>query len=86
MKIVREQVLGDLTVISNEQYNNIIGENVIVSENIVARFYGIINKNLTLKKGATVYMHGKIFGKIINEGGILYIFDTTGKVLTITDI
>jgi membrane protease subunit (stomatin/prohibitin family) len=85
MKIISEQIIGDLTVISNGQYNNIIGENVIVAENIMTRFYGIINKNLTIKKGATVYLHGNFFGKLINEGGILYVFDTNGKVSTFTD-
>ncbi len=82
MKIIGAQVRGDVLVDSDTQYNNIMGENVTVAENIMARFYGIILKNLIIKKGATVYLHEKFQGELINEGGILYLFSGTGEIET----
>lgn len=83
MKIVSEQITGEVSVKVDTQYNNFIGENVIVAENILARFYGVIMKDLVLKKGAIVYLHGKLHGKLINEGGTLYVFEASGEIKTV---
>jgi hypothetical protein len=83
--IVDKQITGDIIVIRDTQYNNFIGENIIVDENTIGRFYGVINKSLLLRKGAIAYLHGKLHGKFINEGGILYLFPASGKVETHTD-
>jgi hypothetical protein len=82
MEIISKQVTGDVAVISDTQYNNFNAENVIVEENILARFYGVIKKDLQLKKGAIVYLHGKLTGKLINEGGTLYVFQASGDIDT----
>jgi len=82
MKTVSKQVTGDLSVNEDSQYNNIIAENVIVSENTLTRFYGLIKQSLHLKKGAIVYLHGKLNGKLINDGGTLYVFTASGEIET----
>ncbi len=87
MKVVSEQITGEVSVIIDTQYNNFIGENVTVAENILARFYGLIMQDLVLKKGSIVYLHGKLIGKLINEGGTLYVFEASGEIKTVrTDI
>ncbi len=87
MKIVSEQITGDVSVKVDTQYNNFIGENVTVAENVLARFYGLIMQDLVLNKGAIVYLHGKLLGKLINEGGTLYVFEASGEIKTVrTDI
>ncbi len=83
MEIISKLITGNVSVCENTQFNNFIGENVIVSENILARFYGIIMKDLVLKKDAIVYLHGRLEGKLINEGGTLYVFAASGEVKTI---
>ncbi len=87
MKIVSEQITGEVSVKVDTQYNNFIGENVTVDENVLARFYGVIQVSLILKKGAIAYLHGKLIGKLINEGGTLYVFEASGEIKTVrTDI
>lgn len=80
MEIIGSQVIGDLAVTSDAQYNNVFVENVIVSENVIVRLFGIIINDLFVKKGATVYIHGRCSGKIINEGGVVYIFHPSGEI------
>lgn len=80
MDIIGSQVTGDLTVVADAQYNNVFAENVIVSENVMVRFFGIIQNDLTVKNGATVYLHGRLNGKIINEGGVIYVFHPNGNI------
>lgn len=82
MRIENDHVTGDVVISQNTQYNHIDARNVVVEENVVARLYGLIQENITVKKMATVYLHGKCSGKIINEGGVLYLFDPSGQVLT----
>ena len=79
MKIITENVIGDLEITKDSQYNSIIGETVTVSAYVMVRFYGVIN-NLILRKGSTVYLHGKLHGNLTNEGGILYVFNSVGEV------
>lgn len=73
MKIITEEIKGDLRVTTDTQYNNVVGANITVEERITVRIFGTIN-NLYLRKEATVYLHGKITGNVFNEGGILNLF------------
>jgi hypothetical protein len=80
MKIKTEQVTGDLYILSDAQYNDVLANNVIVKDNVTTRIYGLIKKDLTVGKNALVYLHGKIRGNITNNGGTVYIFDAGGNV------
>ena len=80
MDVIGSQVTGDLTVVNDAQYNNVFAENVTVSENVMVRIFGIIKNDLIVKQGATVYLHGRYNGKIINEGGVIYVFHPNGSI------
>lgn len=82
MKIENKRVTGNVVVKKNTQFNNIDAVTVTVEEGIIARLYGVVNKNILIKNGATVYLHGKFFGKVVNEGGVLYVFGPSGEILT----
>lgn len=82
METIGSQVVGDLSVSSDTTYNNVLVNNVIVNENIIVRLYGIIKKDLTVKSGSTVYLHGRLQGNVINEGGVVYVFKPNGEVET----
>jgi hypothetical protein len=69
MKIIDSLVTGDVNVTSDTQYNNMVAENVTINENITARIYGIIHNEITIAKDATLYLHGKHYGQLINHGG-----------------
>ncbi len=84
MKIKTKPVIGDLYILEDVQYNNVLADNVAVKENVIARIYGVVQKNLTIGKNAIVYMHGKVNGEIINNGGTVHIFGAGGIVKTIT--
>jgi hypothetical protein len=71
--IVREETNGDVIVSENTQFNNIKADSVVIEENVKARLFGNV-KSLLLKKGACVYVHGSIEGKIESHEGELHIF------------
>lgn len=71
MKVFQNSECSDLVISEDSQFNNINCENVVVEENVTARFYGTIKKSLTIKKGATIHLHGALQGNLINEGGTL---------------
>ncbi len=75
MKIVKEKVTGDLVVANDEQYQDVEVDTLIVEPNITARVFGVVKKVLFIKKNATVYFHGKLRGRLINEGGNFHAFD-----------
>jgi hypothetical protein len=83
MKIKTHQITGDLYILSDTQYNDVLADNVFVKENIVTRLYGGVSKDLHVGKGAIVYLHGKIKGQIKNNGGTIYIFEADGNVKTV---
>ena len=64
------------------QFNHLEADDVLVEEGVTARIYGTVKNSIRLKKGAIVYLYGKRPTGIINEGGILYVFDPGGQVLT----
>jgi hypothetical protein len=80
METVNSQVTGDIVVSQDTQYNNVFAETVLVNEGVMVRLYGLVNKEITVKKDATVYLHGKLNGQVKNEGGIVYIFAPSGEV------
>lgn len=85
MKVIENLNIVDLEVNFPSQYNSITAENVVVRENITVRFFGTINKSLTLRKGSEVYLHGALNGKLINEGGKLHHYSIRGNLSQHTD-
>ena len=73
-KIINTEIKGNLFVIRNTQYNNLNAMNVTVGENIITRLYGNIRGKLIIQKGAKVYLHGTVSGKLENHGGELHVF------------
>ncbi|MGZ3862234.1 MAG: hypothetical protein ACXVPN_11970 [Bacteroidia bacterium] len=72
-KTIETEIKGDIHIEEHSQYNSIEAGRVIVNENVTARLFGTINDSIIIKKNATVFFHGKIKGKILNEGGKLHI-------------
>jgi hypothetical protein len=83
MIIETKEVQGDVTVDKDTQFNHIHARIVVVKEGVMARLYGAVSNDIYLEKGSIVYMHGKISGKIHNDGGTLYLFKTSGEVDTL---
>jgi len=72
-KIIETETTGEVYIKTNSQYNNIRANKVVVAENIKVRLFGTVKELLVIKKGAQVYLHGKITGKLDNQGE-LYIY------------
>jgi hypothetical protein len=72
-KVVDEEISGDVNVTADTQFNSIQAGTLVIQENVNVRLYGTVN-HVILKKGARLYLHGKIFGRISNEGGELFTF------------
>ncbi|MGZ3903516.1 MAG: hypothetical protein ACXVC6_07470 [Bacteroidia bacterium] len=73
-KTIESEIKGDIHITVDSQYNHIEAGKVIVGENIIARLFGTVNELIVIKKDATVFLHGKLKGKIQNEGGKLHIY------------
>jgi hypothetical protein len=73
-KIVQKEVIGNVTIKKNTQFNNINAENVLISKNIIARLFGTVT-NVILKEGSKLYLHGIINGNVQNEGGEILVFN-----------
>ena len=71
-----------MSIKEDSQYNNIIAQNLIVSECIMVRLYGLITQSLNMKKGVIAYLHGKLNGKLINEVGTFYVFTASCEIET----
>jgi hypothetical protein len=74
IKIITQETTGVVHITSDAQYNNLKADIVILSENVTARLYGNIKHTVKLKKGSTLYLHGKLEGQIENEGGRIHIY------------
>ncbi|MES2566917.1 MAG: hypothetical protein V4565_08620 [Bacteroidota bacterium] len=74
MKIIDSIVTGNLFITADTQYNNVTADNVVIEENIKARIYGEIKKDITLNKGSKLYLHGNYHGEIINNGGEIEVY------------
>lgn len=73
LKIIREEVVGIIKIEEDSQFNHVRAEKVVVNENITARLFGSV-KTIVLKKGAKLFLHGVISGKVKNNGGEIYVF------------
>jgi len=71
--LIRDYVKGDIIIKENIQFNNIEANSIIIEENVTARLFGKV-KNVILKKGSRLIMHGLILGKVENLGGELLTF------------
>lgn len=74
IKIIYEEIKGNVIINVNSQFNNINADTVTVSKNVTARLYGSIREKVVLKQGATLFLHGVITGEIVNEGGEVFVF------------
>ncbi|MCW3076950.1 MAG: hypothetical protein JWO32_1559 [Bacteroidetes bacterium] len=75
-KIISEQIDGkEVHIRENSQYNNIQADHVCIYEGVRARLFGHVKTQITIKKGAKLFIHGTISGNIINEGGRIYHFE-----------
>ena len=75
MIVVSEVVSGNVSVKKDTQFNHLEADNVTIHAYVTARIYGTVKGNLTISKGAVVFLHGKVLGKVINNGGSLNIYD-----------
>lgn len=75
MEIIKDKITGDLVIDKDVQYQDVEVDTLIIQDNKTARVFGIVKKLIHIKKNATVYFHGKLIGKVINEGGQFHAFD-----------
>lgn len=80
MDTINSQVIGNITVSKDTQYNHIDCDSIVIEEGVMARLFRKVNQSITIKKGTIVYLHGKMLGMIDNEGGVLYVFLPNGQV------
>ncbi len=70
LKVIDNQVAAVVKIDEDCQYNHIEAEKVIVAEFVTARLYGRV-KDVVVKKGAKLYLHGEVYGNIQNKGEIV---------------
>lgn len=71
--IVDEQITGDIFVTQDTQFNNIDANQITIAANVKVRLYGTA-REVILRPGSSLYLHGKIYGNIHNEGGEVFTF------------
>lgn len=70
VRIIEEPIIGIVRVREDCQYNKIEAEKVIVEAHVTARLFGRV-KDIEVKKGGKLYLHGVVYGRIQNEGEIV---------------
>lgn len=75
MEIIKDKITGDLIIDKDVQYQDVEVDTLVIQDNKTARIFGVVRKLIHIKKNATVYFHGKLIGKVINEGGQFHAFD-----------
>jgi len=70
LKVIDDEIAGVVKIREDCQYNHIEAEKVIVDEYVTARLFGRV-KDMIVKKGAKVFLHGIISGHIKNQGEIM---------------
>lgn len=70
LKVINDEIAGVVTIHEDCQYNHIIAEKVIVDEFVTARLFGQV-KDVEVKKGAKLFLHGIVSGHIKNQGEIV---------------
>jgi hypothetical protein len=73
-KVIEKPVRGNIIITMDTQINDLDALDVTVAENTQARLYGKIRRSLTIKKGASVILHGSLDGAVKNEGGEFRLF------------
>lgn len=73
MRIVSEEVRGNLTIKEDSQFNRINAEQIRVKPNVRVRLFGEV-KDLIIEEGSYITVHGKVTGVVRNQGGSLNIF------------
>ncbi len=71
MRIVRDDLEGDILIKENSELHGTIAGNAIVEQDVLFRIYGTITGTLTIEEGATVYLHGVVKHNVVNHGGKL---------------
>ena len=74
MKIISKKEIAHELISENTQYNFLRAEHVTIAENITVMVYGIIEQSITVKKGATLHLHGFFRGVLHNEGGEFFLY------------
>lgn len=64
----------EVHVTQNCQFNQLMAHTVKVEPGVTARIYGIIKKELKICKGSIVHLHGRLEGKLKNEGGVFNLY------------
>lgn len=75
MEIIKDKITGDLIIDKDVQYQDVEVDTLVIQDNKTVRIFGVVRKLIHIKKNATVYFHGKLIGKVINEGGQFHAFD-----------
>ena len=70
LKIVDHEIHGVVKISEDCQFNKIEADKVIIDENVTARLFGTV-KDVVVKKGAKLFLHGIIYGQIQNKGEIV---------------
>ena len=74
-KLIQEHISGNIHVKEDTQFNNADAERVLIESNVTARIYGNV-KDVVLKEGSRLYLHGIISGNVLNEGGEIHLFQS----------
>ena len=70
LKVVSREISGVVKISEDCQFNKIEAEKVIIYENVTARLFGKV-KDVVVKKGGRLFLHGIISGQIENKGEII---------------
>jgi hypothetical protein len=70
LKVINDQVDGVVRIHEDCQYNHITADKVIVDEYVTVRLFGKV-KDVVVKKGGKLFLHGIVYGHIKNQGEIV---------------
>lgn len=73
LRVIQEEAVGTIKINESCQYNKVNADKVVVSENITVRMFGAVN-TIILNKGAKLFLHGVIHGRVENKGGEIFIY------------
>ena len=72
-KVVEHEVSGEVHVDEHTQFNCMRARKLVIEEKTTVRLFGNV-KELIIKRGAVLLLHGIIYGRIRNEGGKVHLF------------
>ncbi len=73
MKVISKVEGSEIRITEDTQINAVKAEKILVASNVTARFFGVVTKEIVLEPGAKVYLHGHLYGNVVNKGGEIYI-------------